>query len=437
MERKSIGSFIAALRRANGLTQQELADKLNVSNKAVSRWERDETLPDLTLIPAIAEIFGVTCDEILRGERKALPETAAVGGTDPEDIETDARAEARAAQKSERRAAAIVDRALSRFKTSAVISFALALVGVLAMFLVGMFYQGGITVIGLVVMLIFDVAAVTVTVISMMRLREACGDELTYCSAEVTLRCERTKVNWSFAVFAAVALSVWFLIVVPSMSISVTTKVSTSFESFAVSTEDGVSDIDTGNSSPQSSVIHGADIVEILAVFVCPAAVLYLMYDPYARLITGKGLIVRNEDTGLRRFRIISAALGSVSVLAALANEILRTFFNTETNYIVRGILQHDIVVWISMIFFFAVIAAGIAFVALRGERRLSAVAEGVKASLFTLGTLFIATSLHSVSFDHGAKYLYYDGHDVMLGIVIIIASAAAYRMAMKRIREK
>lgn len=69
MEKKTIGAFIAALRKANGMTQQEVADRLNISNKAVSRWERDECVPDLSLIPALAEIFGVTCDELLRGER--------------------------------------------------------------------------------------------------------------------------------------------------------------------------------------------------------------------------------------------------------------------------------------------------------------------------------------------------------------------------------
>lgn len=69
MEKKTIGSFIAALRRANGLTQKELAEKLNVSDKAVSRWERDECYPDLTMIPALAEIFGVSCDELLNGGR--------------------------------------------------------------------------------------------------------------------------------------------------------------------------------------------------------------------------------------------------------------------------------------------------------------------------------------------------------------------------------
>ncbi|MBQ4642232.1 MAG: helix-turn-helix transcriptional regulator [Oscillospiraceae bacterium] len=71
MEPKTIGSFIAALRKAQGLTQKELAEKLDVSDKSVSRWERDEGLPDLSLIPVIAEVFDVTCDELLRGERKS------------------------------------------------------------------------------------------------------------------------------------------------------------------------------------------------------------------------------------------------------------------------------------------------------------------------------------------------------------------------------
>lgn len=70
MEKKTLGSFLTALRKANGMTQKDLADRLNVSDKAVSRWERDENCPDLTLIPVIADIFGVTSDELLRGERK-------------------------------------------------------------------------------------------------------------------------------------------------------------------------------------------------------------------------------------------------------------------------------------------------------------------------------------------------------------------------------
>lgn len=70
MEQKTIGSFIAVLRKANGMTQKQLAEKLCVSDKTVSRWECNETTPDLSLIPVIAEIFNITSDELLRGERK-------------------------------------------------------------------------------------------------------------------------------------------------------------------------------------------------------------------------------------------------------------------------------------------------------------------------------------------------------------------------------
>ncbi|MBQ7916544.1 MAG: helix-turn-helix transcriptional regulator [Firmicutes bacterium] len=69
MEKKTIGQFIAILRKANGMTQKQLSEQLNVSDKAISRWERDESAPDLSLIPVLAEIFGVTSDELLRGER--------------------------------------------------------------------------------------------------------------------------------------------------------------------------------------------------------------------------------------------------------------------------------------------------------------------------------------------------------------------------------
>lgn len=78
MERRTIGGFIAVLRKANGMTQRELAEKLHVSDKAVSRWERDESAPDLTLIPVLAEIFGVTSDELLRGEKASSNKTEEV-----------------------------------------------------------------------------------------------------------------------------------------------------------------------------------------------------------------------------------------------------------------------------------------------------------------------------------------------------------------------
>lgn len=93
MERKSIGTLIAALRRANGLTQKQLADRLGVSDKAVSRWERDESLPDVTLLPVIADLFHITVDELLRGERRAQQSGAAEpqASPDPERLKKQTR----------------------------------------------------------------------------------------------------------------------------------------------------------------------------------------------------------------------------------------------------------------------------------------------------------------------------------------------------------
>ena len=70
MEKKTLGTFIAVLRKAKGLTQKQLAEMLNVSDKAISRWERDECAPDLSVIPVLADIFDITADELLRGQRK-------------------------------------------------------------------------------------------------------------------------------------------------------------------------------------------------------------------------------------------------------------------------------------------------------------------------------------------------------------------------------
>ncbi|MBO7318969.1 MAG: helix-turn-helix transcriptional regulator [Clostridia bacterium] len=69
MTNKSIGNFLAELRKEKGLTQKEVADFLNVSDKTVSHWECDKYSPDISVIPILAEFFGVTCDEILKGEK--------------------------------------------------------------------------------------------------------------------------------------------------------------------------------------------------------------------------------------------------------------------------------------------------------------------------------------------------------------------------------
>ncbi|MCH5151149.1 MAG: helix-turn-helix domain-containing protein [Clostridiales bacterium] len=70
MAKQTIGEFLATLRKANGYTQQEVADRLGISNRTLSGWECDKVLPDILLLPVLAELYGVTVDEILAGERK-------------------------------------------------------------------------------------------------------------------------------------------------------------------------------------------------------------------------------------------------------------------------------------------------------------------------------------------------------------------------------
>lgn len=69
MEKKSLGSFIALLRKEKGLTQKQLAELLNVSDKTISHWECDETSPDISILPDLAELLGVSVDELLKGEK--------------------------------------------------------------------------------------------------------------------------------------------------------------------------------------------------------------------------------------------------------------------------------------------------------------------------------------------------------------------------------
>lgn len=69
MDAKITGCFIAQLRKELGLTQKELAEKLEVTDKAISRWETGKGLPDTSLLKPLAEIFGVSVGELLSGKR--------------------------------------------------------------------------------------------------------------------------------------------------------------------------------------------------------------------------------------------------------------------------------------------------------------------------------------------------------------------------------
>ena len=68
-----IGANIAAYRKRDGLTQASLAEKLNYSDKAVSKWERGESIPDVLILMQLAELFGVTVNDLVC-DPNALPE---------------------------------------------------------------------------------------------------------------------------------------------------------------------------------------------------------------------------------------------------------------------------------------------------------------------------------------------------------------------------
>lgn len=74
MNQVKMGRLIAELRKQKGLTQQQLADQICLSNKTISKWESGVGCPDIGNLPVLAEALGVSVDELLKGELRAQPE---------------------------------------------------------------------------------------------------------------------------------------------------------------------------------------------------------------------------------------------------------------------------------------------------------------------------------------------------------------------------
>ena len=150
MERKTIGAFLSALRKANGMTQQEVADKLNVSNKTVSKWERDEGYPEIMMLPAIAELYSVSVDEILRGER--------ITKSDHEE---------RKDTKSDERIKYLIEKATVKFNNSSIVSVILGVVALVLAYTIGdIVYNYNVMWVGYVIILILVASSIAVTLIA-------------------------------------------------------------------------------------------------------------------------------------------------------------------------------------------------------------------------------------------------------------------------------
>lgn len=68
MQKETFGSKVASLRKEKGMTQLELARKMGVTDKAVSKWERDLSLPDVSSLPRLAEVLDVSVEELLQAK---------------------------------------------------------------------------------------------------------------------------------------------------------------------------------------------------------------------------------------------------------------------------------------------------------------------------------------------------------------------------------
>lgn len=75
MRKQTFGSMIAMLRKEKGMTQLELAEKMGVTDKAVSKWERDLSFPDVNTIPKLADFFNVTTDELMQVKKDVNEKT--------------------------------------------------------------------------------------------------------------------------------------------------------------------------------------------------------------------------------------------------------------------------------------------------------------------------------------------------------------------------
>lgn len=238
MEKKTLGSFISALRRAQGLTQQEVADRLAVSNKAVSRWERDEAMPDILLLPAIADLFGVTVDELLRGERmrEAAPRESTPAITDstershgineggythetPINEEEITPSRPAADPRALRGLRGIISHARARYVSLMIPSVALALIGLCLM--LGITYGFNRRAVGFSLLSVCVVGSVAAAVIAALRFRTvlceqaADGDDIRLPAAELLAAC-RVYARWIYfsvcACVTAVSLSLPLLL---------------------------------------------------------------------------------------------------------------------------------------------------------------------------------------------------------------------------------
>lgn len=195
MEKKTMGAFLAALRKANGYTQQEVADKLNVSNKTVSKWECDDGCPEIMMLPVIAELYSVTVDEILKGERITKTETE----TKPEN--------------TEKRAKYLIEKALTKNKNLNIIAVTLSVIGAILPYFVLKFIPINYHFIPIIISVVLITAAIIITLIATNNLKSNLYSSEIISEEDIKIaKC--TAIKYIYTVIALSIISVIGIILV-------------------------------------------------------------------------------------------------------------------------------------------------------------------------------------------------------------------------------
>lgn len=130
MDNIKIGCFIAECRKEKKITQQQLAAKLNITNKAVSKWETGNGVPDISLLTELAGLLDVSVDEILKAQKNEI----AVSNID--DIGVTTMAEKATNNKADVIIHYMVQKSIVKFKIMSILSIAVSIVGIVIQYLI-------------------------------------------------------------------------------------------------------------------------------------------------------------------------------------------------------------------------------------------------------------------------------------------------------------
>lgn len=190
MEKKTMGSFMAALRKANGLTQQQVADLLNVSNKTVSKWECNDGFPEITMLPTIAEIYSVTVDELLRGER--------ITKVQEDDASSETKFKKQAAQ-----AMYIFNSATDKYKILSIISIVISIASIFIVPLMRS-YNYFVSMIGVLVFVLMMGSAVVLEILGVIRYNSILNQTEVNIVEDMIIKGKKSIRKYSVVVCAVV-----------------------------------------------------------------------------------------------------------------------------------------------------------------------------------------------------------------------------------------